>query len=114
LILQVRWDNSVLVQQLTFRGKSQHHAQPSLKRSALDPVLDSVLRTTPLSSHPLRRLDAQETQAGLHDGGGPGAEHETAGRYFSLSAQIRKERAQYYKELEAAQAGSLDATRWCV
>jgi len=37
-----------------------------------------------------------------------------AGRYFSLSAQIRKERAQYYKELEAAQAGSLDATRWCV
>ena len=64
--------------------------------------------------HPLQRLDAQETQAGLHDGGGPGAEHETAGRYFSLSAQIRKERAQYYKELEAAQAGSLDATRWCV
>ena len=37
-----------------------------------------------------------------------------AGRYFSLSAQIRKERAQYYKELEAAQAGTLDATRWCV
>lgn len=37
-----------------------------------------------------------------------------AGRYFSLSAQIRKERAQYYKELESAQAGSLDATRWCI
>ena len=37
-----------------------------------------------------------------------------AGRYFSLSSQIRKERAQYYKELEAAQAGILDATRWCV
>ena len=37
-----------------------------------------------------------------------------AGRYFSLSAQIRKERAQYYKELETAQAGTLDATRWCV
>jgi len=74
----------------------------------------SVLRTPPLSSHPLQRLDAQEAQAGLHDGGGPGAEHEAAGRYFSLSAQIRKERAQYYKELEAAQAGSLDATRWCV
>ena len=74
----------------------------------------SVLRTPPLSSHPLQRLDAEEAQARLHDGGGPGAEHETAGRYFSLSAQIRKERAQYYKELEAAQAGSLDATRWCV
>ena len=37
-----------------------------------------------------------------------------AGRYFSLSAQIRKERARYYDELEAAQAGTLDATRWCV
>lgn len=37
-----------------------------------------------------------------------------AGRYFSLSSQIRKERAQYYKELEAAQAGTLDATPWCV
>ena len=29
--------------------------------------------------HPLQRLDAEEAQAGLHDGGGPGAEHETAG-----------------------------------
>jgi Fic family protein len=37
-----------------------------------------------------------------------------AGRYFSLSAQIRKERAHYYTALEAAQAGTLDATRWCV
>lgn len=37
-----------------------------------------------------------------------------AGRYFSLSAQIRKERAQYYKELETAQASTLEATRWCV
>lgn len=37
-----------------------------------------------------------------------------AGRYFSLSAQIRKERKRYYDELEAAQAGTLDATRWCV
>ena len=37
-----------------------------------------------------------------------------AGRYFSLSAQIRRERSRYYDELEAAQAGTLDATRWCV
>jgi Fic family protein len=37
-----------------------------------------------------------------------------AGRYFSLSAQIRKERSCYYEELEAAQGGTLDATRWCV
>lgn len=37
-----------------------------------------------------------------------------AGRYFSLSAQIRRERSRYYEELEAAQAGTLDATRWCV
>jgi Fic family protein len=37
-----------------------------------------------------------------------------AGRYFSLSAQIRKERKHYYDQLEAAQAGTLDATRWCV
>jgi Fic family protein len=35
-----------------------------------------------------------------------------AGRYFSLSAQLRRDRQAYYEELETAQAGTLDATRW--
>lgn len=35
-----------------------------------------------------------------------------APRYYSLSAQIQRERKAYYDELEAAQKGSLDVTRW--
>jgi len=33
-------------------------------------------------------------------------------RFYSLSSQIRRERAAYYAELEAAQKGGLDVTRW--
>ena len=33
-------------------------------------------------------------------------------RFYSLSAQIQKEKDAYYDELERAQRGSLDATRW--
>jgi Fic family protein len=36
----------------------------------------------------------------------------TAERYYSLSTQIEADRAQYYRELEAAQRGGLDITRW--
>ena len=36
----------------------------------------------------------------------------TAQRFYSLSAQIRAERAAYYAQLEAAQQGSLDITAW--
>ena len=33
-------------------------------------------------------------------------------RFYSLSAQIQKEKDSYYGELEHAQRGTLDATRW--
>ncbi len=33
-------------------------------------------------------------------------------RFYSMSAQIRKERNQYYKVLESCQKGSLDVTEW--
>ena len=36
----------------------------------------------------------------------------TAQRFYSLSAQIRAERAAYYAQLEAAQQGGLDITAW--
>jgi Fic family protein len=36
----------------------------------------------------------------------------TAQRFYSMSAQIRKERKEYYDILEATQKGSLDITRW--
>ena len=36
----------------------------------------------------------------------------TAQRFYSLSAQIRAERADYYAQLEAAQKGGLDITAW--
>lgn len=36
----------------------------------------------------------------------------TADRFYSMSAQIEAERKDYYRELEAAQRGSLDVTRW--
>ena len=36
----------------------------------------------------------------------------TAQRFYSLSAQIQRERKQYYDQLEAAQRGTLDVTPW--
>jgi len=39
------------------------------------------------------------------------SEH-SARRFYSMSAQIRKERSQYYQLLEATQKGNLDITRW--
>ena len=36
----------------------------------------------------------------------------TAQRFYSMSAQIREERADYYAILEATQKGDLDITRW--
>jgi len=36
----------------------------------------------------------------------------TPQRFYSMSAQIRKERKEYYDILEATQKGSLDITRW--
>jgi Fic family protein len=36
----------------------------------------------------------------------------SAMRFYSLSAQIQKEKDSYYGELERAQRGTLDATRW--
>ena len=36
----------------------------------------------------------------------------TSQRFYSMSAQIRAERSAYYRELERAQRGSLDVTRW--
>jgi Fic family protein len=36
----------------------------------------------------------------------------SAQRFYSLSAQIRLERAAYYAQLEAAQKGALDITNW--
>ena len=36
----------------------------------------------------------------------------SAMRFYSLSAQIQKEKDDYYGELERAQRGTLDATRW--
>ena len=33
-------------------------------------------------------------------------------RFYSLSSQIQKEKDSYYDELERAQRGTLDATRW--
>ncbi len=35
-----------------------------------------------------------------------------AQRFYSLSAQIQKERSQYYVQLEQTQKGSLDVTPW--
>ena len=36
----------------------------------------------------------------------------TAQRFYSLSAQIQRERKQYYDQLEATQRGTLDITHW--
>jgi Fic family protein len=36
----------------------------------------------------------------------------TAQRFYSLSAQIQRERKQYYEQLEATQSGTLDVTPW--
>ena len=36
----------------------------------------------------------------------------TARRFYSLSAQIQRERKQYYDQLEATQCGTLDVTPW--
>jgi len=36
----------------------------------------------------------------------------TSDRFYSLSSQIEKERKEYYVQLEAAQRGDLDITRW--
>lgn len=36
----------------------------------------------------------------------------SAQRYYSLSAQIQRERKQYYDQLEATQRGTLDVTPW--
>jgi Fic family protein len=36
----------------------------------------------------------------------------TAQRFYSLSAQIQRERKQYYEQLEATQNGTLDVTPW--
>ena len=36
----------------------------------------------------------------------------TAQRFYSLSAQIQRERKQYYDQLEATQRGTLDVTPW--
>lgn len=33
-------------------------------------------------------------------------------RFYSMSERIRKEKGDYYRELEAAQRGTMDATRW--
>jgi Fic family protein len=37
---------------------------------------------------------------------------ESAQRYYSMSAQIRKERKEYYEILERTQKGSMDITNW--
>jgi len=37
---------------------------------------------------------------------------KSAMRFYSLSAQIQKEKSDYYGELERAQRGTMDATRW--
>ena len=37
---------------------------------------------------------------------------QSSQRFYSMSAQIRQERADYYDELEATQKGDLDITRW--
>ncbi|MDP3394610.1 Fic family protein [Sediminibacterium sp.] len=37
---------------------------------------------------------------------------ESAQRFYSMSAQIRKERKHYYEILESAQKGSMDITEW--
>ena len=37
---------------------------------------------------------------------------KSAMRFYSLSAQIQKEKSDYYDELERAQRGTMDATRW--
>ncbi len=37
---------------------------------------------------------------------------ESAQRFYSMSAQIRKERKEYYNILESTQKGSMDITRW--
>lgn len=39
---------------------------------------------------------------------------QTSQRFYSMSAQIRAERAAYYEELERAQKGDLDITPWLV
>lgn len=37
---------------------------------------------------------------------------DTSRRFYSMSAQIRKERKQYYAILEATQSGTMDITQW--
>lgn len=37
---------------------------------------------------------------------------QSAQRYYSLAAQIQRERKDYYDRLEATQRGDLDVTEW--
>jgi Fic family protein len=44
--------------------------------------------------------------------GAAGGQHDARQRFYSLSAQIQRERKQYYDQLEATQSGPLDVTPW--
>ena len=55
---------------------------------------------------------ANTPQGGSDPRSGGARGHDARQRFYSLSAQIQRERKQYYDQLEATQRGTLDVTPW--
>ena len=55
---------------------------------------------------------ASALQGGSDPRSGGAWGHDPCQRFYSLSAQIQRERKQYYDQLEATQRGTLDVTPW--
>ena len=55
---------------------------------------------------------ASTPQGGSDPRSGGARGHKANQRFYSLSAQIQRERKQYYDQLEATQRGTLDVTPW--
>ena len=81
------------------------------KRSSTDPVLKAGLaHLWFVTIHPFEDGNGRVARA-IADMALARAE-ETAERFYSMSAQLEKERKQYYLQLEQSQRGGLDVTSW--
>lgn len=81
------------------------------KKEQMDPVLKAgIAHLWFITIHPFEDGNGRiartitDLQLARSDG--------NAQRFYSISAQIKKERASYYKHLESAQKGSLDISDW--
>lgn len=87
------------------------NAAPALANTAGDPLMRAALAHLWLVTlHPLDDGNGRISRA-VGDMALARAEG-AAQRFYSLSAQIQRERKQYYEQLEATQSGTLDVTPW--